>query len=553
MRMILVGALLGLTTAVSWAAIADDGFNLKDSVVVSLSRKGQAAVQAQIVQMLSNKDLNLLERDLPDFQYREDKPIELAKLPPGYERFGKTVREVRKTIRKWLVGFRLNDPQPLVEAEGIRYQVGLEDFDIDVDYDMENACLENTVFMRLKAKIPNFKFKISRLRAKDVNNSILGVFGANFVWLGLDPASGPLTLEIPVKISVKESGTFKIEVLKVITNLAQVRLASGFEAPLVMPKLQVRIGDQVSTLSHDKVRKLIESKQPQMMEALVRYFDEFAQKKLPGQLNLVLNQAVKKGFEFSGAMKAPGEPKGARNAKLKYSMRPQDVNMRDGLVDLSFVGKLEDPEASRAYYGFNPAERRPYLSHDPGQYDFALAISLKYVNRLVQMGFDRGNFENMLNSDGTYLHFAESPRFVADDGRLKFMDLQLRLIRTPSVTESLVLLDPFQVAVEGKTRVLIEDGVVQLNMEVLNENFISIEDRYIRKNGFFDQTTREIVHHEALKVLKKENLKFHVKKGLTLADKLPIPSQLMGMALEVQDVQIDPAGFIVTYINFMRP
>ncbi len=557
MRAILAGALLlSLTTAVSWAAIPDDGFNLMDSVIVSLTPRGQAAIQNQIFEMLSNKDLHLLERDLPDFKYRADSPINLEKLPPGYEQFSKAVRQVRQAIKKWIVGFRLNDPQPLVEAAGISYQVGLEDFQLQADYEIEKTGSsrpsEKSVLMRLKVKIPNFKFKISRLRAKDLNNPILGVIGANALWLGLADSSEALSVEIPVRIGVKDDGRFQVEVLQVLTNIARLKMTSGFDAPLVLPKIQVRIGNQVSTLSLDKVRKLVESKQPQMAAALVRYFDDFAQTKLPAQMNLLLKLAVAKGFEFSGEMRAAGEnPLGTPGAKIKYFMRPQDLSMRDGFLDLSFVGKLHDPQATREYFGFNPADHRPYLTHAPERYDFALAISINYINRFVRLGFDRGNFANMPNDDGTYLHFDESPRFMADDGRLKYMDLKIDLKMDPvGIAQNLVLTTPYRVQLEATSRVRVADGSVQLVMDELNESWVHIADQYIKENS---DVVRNIVRFEALKVLKSKNLKYHMLKGLMLADKLPIPPQIMGIPLEIEDVQIDPAGFIVTYVNFVRP
>jgi hypothetical protein len=545
--------------AMSLTASAAD-YNIQNAAGVYFTPKGEQFFQTNLVDVLKTRGIDLSHREMKEVPFGAPgaplgptTPLSLANLPPAYQKFRSTLAQARDLIKDWLIGFELKDPKVTGKASDLKYTATFKELSVRADRDLSKDRTDGVIFV-LEVVVPQFRFDVAKFVAKDEANTILnnpafGGVGAKKIFLELKDDGHPFKLQAPLRVNVKPDGTMELQALSVTTNFATLNLRSGFQ--LVWPKIQMKLGTQVSTLDTSDVDAKIHRLEQGLIKTLQKYLDNEVQTRLPTELNGLMAAEAAKGFSMPGTIGAPGSPVDpttqiSTQPMLNYSMRPSGLSIGEGGLQLQLGGYVEDPTVdfdSSPILGVEPKPRLGFV--EPANYDFALSVNQTFVNQILKLSYDRGNFD-AVDAGGSSMTLTQAPFFwpgpTDGSGRLRIVVKH----DTSGLKEDLFLEGPVEVEAEMDVTFLVQpDNQMSVLLKNIDEDSFTIEDRFIRFTSLTGQVRSAIKDQ-----IHDKNTALAGKK--VLAQGIQVPQNLLGIPINLLAVNLDPNGHLVFYMEFKR-
>jgi hypothetical protein len=551
-----IGCLLLLVTigsAVGTARAAPNGEMIDRSIGVYVTREGQRYFQNNLEDVLYRNGIALSEGVVAKWKYLAEEPIDLDRLPEKMRKYQETLDGVRTTMKNWLFGFKMNDPRLTATVNNVQYSATFSRLGIRVADQTANKELglsPDTIVFYLDVEIPQIRVEVASIRANDLNNSFLGTFGINKVWLGLNKQSKPLAFQMPIAISIDPKNGVLVRAMKLKSNLTTVSIGSGFARPLIMPKVELRINDKVMALDHSAVEADLVKRQAGLVQALQAYLKGMSETEVPKRVNALfrLKKAENNGFTEVSFIDPPGkEGFVSPKEKFKLGLVPADIESTPTHLYVGVSSFVSDPLA-RSLYQLPPSAvnpQRPALSAlNPLQYDVALSLNQGVINRMLQLSYFRGYFEKVDMGDGDPFRVVAPPEMRFNGvGGPGHATLHMRIEKpAKGFMENLVLRDKIQIEFDLDIVFKRAPGGLKVVMNQVREQSITIDKAYVER---FDG----MVKKNTLKRFQATNKGLRASEK-TLVDNLPIPPSVIGVPIDLIHMDAEATGNMVLYLKY---
>ena len=170
--------------------------------------------------------------------------------------------------------------------------------------------------------------------------------------------------------------------------------------------------------------------------------------------------------------------------------------------------------------------------------DFVFSLNEGVLNRVIQLSSLRGYFDSIETDGGETIKLAKIPYLTLKEetGKMgleieyKVTGLQALAVKNPIHIEFDLNL-AFPIDSEGKATMVVES---------IDVDSASVDKKYIR---FFASKVRKAVKEKLSEV--NEDM-----KGYVLADEIPIPDDLGGIALQKLATEVDNNGHLLIYSEY---
>ncbi|MDZ4676504.1 MAG: hypothetical protein SGI74_03255 [Oligoflexia bacterium] len=620
MRKSLVFILLALTL-VTPNTMAATGITMSmdnpipDAMGLFLSNpKGQdVLLHDQLEHILWNYGMSFKSGHFKELSLIPDQEIDLNSLPPEYKKYEDTLHDIKSAIKKWTQNYSMKNPKLEMKIKDIGFSLKLSHMSLLPDYNLFAKSGERDgAILVLKLVIPDIKVNIRAIVAKDTNNEILRSFGLTGITASLAPEcradqkadnilvpdcvekKQDLVITVPLLIKIDGDGKLIAQTfskknndkedpknpnpLFINTNTSALQIILGYEKK-VLPQLTLMVADSADAKDFDENYK---SKKPDAIKFTTDHIDDIFKKnhsKLVKITQTYLEKFIQTQFsrEFNGflskishvirdvsQMPPPGVPKGTKEELgFRRSTKLDEVVQTDKYLGFRFSGYVEDPEKTTPAIVSKDTHRHaePKLASD--QYDYAFSLNQNYINRIVQLSFNRGYFENIVvktekikKDDGTeeikqkYIGLDKPPALQFDDSLCKRGQLDTKFRTRLKIFHHAVgfwedvAFDKLTASVDLLFRLKPVPGGIAVIYDSFDLSTLNVEDKTIRF-GFGWKVKGNIKG-----TLAEENKTYASKESIAIA-KIPIPPNFTGIPAQLHTICSDGSGHLMMYLDKM--
>lgn len=527
---------------------------LRDAVQVRITPRGMNYFDKELNSILGNLGVKLDEGYFPAMSFSAEKPINPEDYRDKHPEAVQVYKQLRSLLTQWLVGFSLNDHRPTIAIGESGYIANFSRFGLVADENLMRAIGKTDgAVLAIELEIKRMTVSTQSVLAWDLENEFLGKAGFQEVTLAAGAEESPLKVRLPFFIRMTAEGSLEFEALEVQNNFDQIPVEIKYKE-LVVPTFAVEVNGKKFFLNNDQLDRMFRSQAPFMLEKIRENLAVFAREQLPGMLNAKAKEFFTGQLEQVQDMLPPGQAPEDLRPAFKWGLQLQRINLRESL-NISLTGYVEDPINSLSKPKKSDSSRGlPSFNHLPSHtYDIALSLDRSLVNRILQLSFERKNFERIEQSDGTVLKLMAPPR-------IDYMKAPAGVVQKP--TEAFVKL---RVAVENKPgtiflkkTVVVEFDIVtklrqlpdksgmQLLLHSIDTNSLYLDDKYLSLAG---RLVKRKVREGVQKELKEISAGWATKEE-SIPGALPLPPQILGIHLDINRVAMDPNGHIVMYLNY---
>lgn len=519
-------------------------YNIQNAAGLYFTPNGEDYLKTNLQGVLKSRGVDLSSREIPEVAYTSTKAISLSHLPAGFQKFQGVLTQARDLITDWLVGFQLNDPKISGKATDLKYTATFKQLSVRADRDLSKGRTDGVIFV-LEVVVPQFRFDVAKVLGTDSNNKVLGSFGAKKLFLELNDDAHPFKVQLPVRVNIHPDGTLELQAQSVTTNLPALNFKSGLQ--LVLPRIQLKLGTQVSTLDTRVIDAKLRAQEPALVKVLQKYIEGEIEARLVTEVNSLMAPEAAKGFTLDKSTAAPGAPTGSTQPNLAYSMKPSGIDIGEGGLELSLSGYVQDPTVPFDASPIVGVKAKPALGfQDVASYDFALAVNQTFVNQMLRLSFDRGNFDQVDGGGGQTLRLTQAPFFwpgqTPGTARLRVVVKH----ETSGLKEDIGLVGPIEIELEMDVEFVANaNNTIDVRLRQINEDWFGLDDRFIRF-----QSLKSEVYAAVKAELHQKNLGFGGKK--MLATGIQVPSDISGVPIKLKAANLDPNGHLVFYMEWSR-
>lgn len=529
---------------------------LNNAVRVQITPRGMKYFDTRLSQLLGNLGVNLDEGYFPAMSYTFDKPINPDEFMNSNPEAVKMYRQVRDMLTQWLVGFSMNDHQPTIQIGESGYIAKFSRFGLVTDeLLMASLGKRDGAVLAIELEVKKLTLATQAVIAWDTQNEFLGKVGFEDVTLQAGAEDMPLKIRLPFYIRMNAYGGLDFEALEIDNNFNSIPLALQYKK-LIVPTFAVEVNGKKYYLNNQELEKMLNQQAPVVLEKVRESIGDFARKQLPEMLNQKAKEFLAGSLEQVQDMVAPGQSEWDKRPPFKWGLQLQNINLKKSLnIDLTTY--VEDPVNSRSAPVKSHASRGAPNLNPVGQenYDIALSVDRALINRVLQLSFERRNFEQIKQSDGSVLKlvgtplidYVKTPAGVAVKPTETFVKLRVSVEIQPG---SMFLKDTIVVDFDiiAKLREISDKTGMELLLHSIDTESLFLDDKYISLAGrLFKGKVREGVKDE----LKKRSSGWATKEEL-LPGSLPLPPQILGIKLDINRVMMDANGHLVMYLTYAK-
>lgn len=529
---------------------------LPNAVQVQITPRGMKYFDSRLSNILGNLGVNLDEGYFPAMRYTFEKPINPDDFAGANPEAVKMYRQVRDLLTQWLVGFSIDDHQPTIEIGESGYIAKFSRFGLVTDEQLMTALgRREGAVLAIELEVKKLTLATQAVVAWDTKNEFLGKFGFEDVTLQAGGEDVPLQIRLPFYIRTNAYGGLDFEALEVNNNFSSVAIALQYKK-LIVPTFAVEVNGKKFYLNNRELEKLLDQQAPVVLAKIRDSIGDFARKQLPEVLNQKAREFLAGSLEQVQDMAAPGQDKSDTRPTFKWGLQLQNINLKQSLnIDLTTY--VEDPVNSRSAPIKSHASRgaSSFGAVPQDQYDIGLSVDRALINRVMQLSFERKNFEQIKQSDGSVLRlvgvplidYVKTPAGVIVKPTETFVKLRVSVEIEPGsmFLKSTAVVD-FDII--AKLREMSDKTGMELLLYSIDTDSMFLDDKYISLAGrLFKGKVREGVKDE----LKKRSAGWSKKEEL-LPGSLPLPPQILGIKLDINRVMMDANGHLVMYLDYAK-
>jgi hypothetical protein len=412
----LVGSLVG-ATALAATPLRPSQIHkevIDQSLAVAITPRGQNFFTLHLDQILADNGYALDQGEIENWKYQATQPIQLQSLPVSFGDTQTTLGNLRQIIEDTLRGFTLNDPQPIVNVNGIQYAAQFSHFGLRVDPRATASLTRaNSVVVDLEIEIPNMSISAESIIANDPKNPGIAYYtdpahpekiknwGMNNFSASVAPSADSngkpvnFRFKVPMEVSIDSRIGISVRALNISTNLPLTAIDWTFAHPLVYPQFDIESGGQVvGQISFDDLEKQINATKTKLAQSLAVYLKTYLTENGAQMINQALTENhFTSVVEDVNEMTPLGAPVNTQPTSLLFGMIPEALKLNQGVLTFQSKAYAEDPSVAQAIPLSSPVSGSPepdLSSYNTGSYDIALSVNEAFLNRLLQLSFERG-------------------------------------------------------------------------------------------------------------------------------------------------------------------
>lgn len=557
---LLIPLLLSLQGMTAFAADVNPSISTKhlmpNAVQVQVTSRGMKYFDTRLSEILGNLGVKLDEGYFPAMKYTFEKDINPDDYAETHPEPVKMYKQVRDLLTQWLVGFSMNNHRPAVEIGESGYIGQFSRFGLVTDESLMQALgKRDGAILAVELEIKQLTIATNSVVAWDMNNEFLGKAGFEKVTVSAGDQETPLKIRLPFYIRMNSTGGLDFEALEISNNIDKTPVTLKYQK-LIIPTFAVEVNGKKFYLNNTEVDKMFQSQAPLILEKIRESLGDFARKQLPAMLNEKAKEFLSGSLEQVQEMVPPGQEDYDKRPNFKWGLMLQNINLKKSL-NIDLTAYVEDPINSRsAPLKSNGSRGLPSLSLLPQEnYDIALSVDRALVNRVMQLSFERRNFEKIAQSDGTFLKLKAAPLidFIkAPAGAVlrpteTFVKLRVSVENQPG---SMFLKDTIVIDFDiiAKLRQMPDKSGMQLVLHSIDLASMYLDEKYISWAGsFFKGKVRNGVRDE----LQKKSAGWKLRDE-TIPGSLPLPPEILGIKLDINRVVMDPKGHLVMYLDYAK-
>jgi hypothetical protein len=526
-------------------------YNISNAAGVYVTSRGQEYFQSQLVGLLQHHGVNLTQRLLPEWQYESPNEISLKSLAERFQPYTPALNYLRDNLSDWLTGFNLHNPRFAVQVRNAGYDAQGLKLSLHPDWELTQSLQGAGIVMMLEAEFPSIRIHADKVRARDLNNSFLGNFGLNRPWIELRDHT-PLKVSVPVRIQVMPGGGIQLETLPVSTNVHELKFASGHDHPIVLPKVQLQINQRISTLDTRPIEKAVVAKEAELIRIFQLHLKDFIEQELPTRLNDMAFDKLQADFENVKQIDPPGADPFKNGSKFDWGMRLADLSLTPNFLQLSLEGYVTDPEVTWNE-NLKRTHRNPPTLKGQGadSYDFAMAINLDVINRILFLGHQRGSFDRVECSDGQTIKLVSPPvlsGFENGQGKLHLVIERQNAGFKTDWQQYAGLASSFQVSFDAIVKLGLAHKGTGFDMYI---DHIDESSAHIRDEDLTLQMFRSKVDEKVRAEVRATNARFaNAVELLTSKGPIEVPSDLFGFPVRIKAVEFDENGYFDLFMEY---
>lgn len=556
----LVPILMSLQPLGAWASDLSPQLEKKNmlekAVHLQVTPRGMKYFDAKLSDILGNLGVKLDEGYFPAMQYTFDKDIKISDYAATNPEAVQIYNQVRDLLTQWLVGFSLKDHRPAIEIGESGYIAEFSRFGLVTDEKIMQALNKRDgAVLAIELEIKKLTLSTNSVLAWDVNNQFLGKAGFEKVSLSAGSKQTPLKIRLPFYIRANNIGGLEFEALDIESNIDRIEMSLQYKK-LLVPTFAVEINGQKFYLNNAELEKTFSAQAPAILAMIRDNIGTLAKTQLPAMLNEKAKEFLGGSLKQVQDMIPPGQEDGDRRPPFKWGLILRDINLKNSLnIDLNAY--VEDPintrstplrtNGSKGVVSFNQL--------DPSKYDIGLSLDRSLINRILQLSYERKNFEKIEQSNGSVLKlmaaptmdYVKSPAGEVIKAQETFMKLRVSVENKP---KSMFLKNTIVVDFDiiAKVRQLSDKTGMQLVLHSIDVDSMYLDDKYISLAGaLFKGKVREGVKDE----LRTQSAGWK-KTEEVIPGSLPLPPEILGLKLDINKVTFDPNGHLVMYLDYAK-
>lgn len=546
---------------------------LKGAIQLHITQKGLQFFEHNLTDLISNFGINLEEAFFPAFEWTSEKShrLEDLQLPPEQKEL---VQMVSNMLTKWLVGFSIKEFRPTVKVGNTGYTAQFNRMALVTNPElMRSLGKTDGAILTLELDIRNLSVASESVRVSDQNNAILGEVGVDNLNVTIASQENPLKVRLPVYVRMNAQNELEFEAVRFESNLESIDINLSYQK-LIAPKVVVEINGHRFEMNQQQLESEVEANLPKILQKSREALARFAVNELPQILNQKAKELLSGSLEEISYMTPPGaatkDDKGRKiNVPvLAWGMKVSQINLKQAL-HIGLDGFVEDPykaTASKPLAGSGSRGAPNFAPFANQAYDIGLSIDRSFINRMLQLSYERGVFRNMPMDDNLNMSLTQVPQldyipanqvqFNSNTGADKtYFRLKTR-VRVPKgmltkFKEKMALKEPFEVSLDLIVKMMKnQKGEVWLYYHDIDPASVAIDSKYLSGVGkLFDGTVIKGIREK----LSEMAAEWRSQNKLLGEEPFPIPTELMGIRFNISKLAFDPNGHLLVLLNYAMP
>lgn len=517
--------------------------NLENTFNIYISPSGQEFINENILDVLFLTGFSLEHFYFNDIEH-ELEELEIEELLNNDVQMRDLMTRSKEALERFLLGFEIDPHRFHFKGEEIIFSTFWDQFQINFTRPHFNGGSDNGgILATIELEARDMSLFVKMMRAQDKNNNLLGVWGFDDFEISLNERSPSLQVTIPIMIYNTERGQFRFSARPAYSNIDLLVFDFDFTSPITMPRMGISINDYHLELNRLEVENSLRESMPMLLLTAQEMAQEFFIDEFHNVLTDFLNENFQVGGIDMNAMDPPGAPEGEVVEKFDWGIELSYFDFVNNHIHVSLSSFIEDPELrndipfdQQRFHALNQP-KEPFESFS---YDLALGLNKGFVNRLIQLSFERGFFREFdIEGEDTPIRVPNRPVFeISSNGEDVKARLALEIEHHVSGIQSIFVKNPMRIEFDLEIGFPVVDGAIQMVVNGINTDSIRVGERFIR-----------MFRGTVLNAIRKQVQGIDIS-GMVLVEEFPVPESLGGIEIHPSNVKIDENGHLIIYMDF---
>lgn len=548
---------------------------MSNAIGLQITPRGMETFKTRLRSLIvTTADFDPSDVTFDPFEKKFEKPIpwDDIRLSPANRQ---VLDQTKKFLSELLIGFSFNEVQPWILVGGAQFEARFSRFALVSDEELLHL-LGKTMgaVLALELEVQEAQLSTDSIKVFDLNNHLFKKpFGMTDLSVKIAGKNKkPLKVRLPFYVSITPESTLQFEAIRVESNLSTVDIEPAY-SQILSPSISLTVDDQTYQVNPKKLDSLFKNSKPMIVEKLKSFLSDFAQTELPRILNEKVQASMVKKLEEVQPLSAPGSLD--KDDHFFYGLQLGQIR-QDKSLFLNMNAYIEDAP-SHPHAKPRPQDKSrgaPSFNWiDPSTYDCGVSVDRGFINRLLQLSFERKFFEKIPVTNETTLKLTAVPTIdsisttaplkkdPATDPKQTQIKIQISLQVPAGMVQGvqkLAISDHFEMSIQAIAQLkempfpacgdYPGDKGISIMLTKLNLDSLVIDEKWLTGIG-------KLFKNKVLNSIKGALSEISTpwqQQGQSIGGCFIPPTEVIGLKLDVARLDMDPQGHLMIYFTYAK-